>query len=158
MNGVSKITVTEDVALITFGKIPFDTALIARIFQSFADAGVNIDMISQTAPQSNTVSLSFTILGSDLVRVLETSNAMRKENAAVVPMVSSGNCKIQLYGEEMRMMCGVAGNALAALAKANIGITIITTSEVDISVLVNAAQLPDALQTLENAFGVHAQD
>ena len=50
MNGVSQLRITDDVALITFSKVPNNLKTISQIFNAFADAGINIDMVSQTAP------------------------------------------------------------------------------------------------------------
>jgi len=56
MNGVSKLTVTEDVALVTFNKLPADHKLIAGILDEFSKAEMNIDMISQTTSQGGDIS------------------------------------------------------------------------------------------------------
>ena len=51
MNGVSKISVCDEIALVSFQRIPSDIATLASIFTRLANAKVNLDMISQTAPQ-----------------------------------------------------------------------------------------------------------
>ena len=51
MNGVTQSSVTEDVSLITFIKVPNDLKIISGIFDAVSEAGINIDMVSQTAPQ-----------------------------------------------------------------------------------------------------------
>ena len=68
MNGVSKLTVTEDVALVTFNKLPADHKLIAGILGAFAEAKINIDMISQTTSRGGDISFSFTVPGGDMVK------------------------------------------------------------------------------------------
>lgn len=156
MNGVSKITVCEDVALVTFHKVPAKLSLIAGIFSDFAKAGVNIDMISQTAPQGHNIDISFTLPSEHLIRVLEVVNKFRETHAQIKPMVSNGNCKIQLYGEEMRNMNGVAAAAIAAVSKTNVDLALITTSEVDISLLVSCTHYEDAVAALEEMFSVKA--
>ncbi len=154
MNGVTQIRLTEDVALITFHNTPADSTLTAAIFTEFANAGINIDMISQTAPQGSTITLSFTVFSTDLIQVLELSNGFRDKYPSIKPMVSSGNCKIQLYGEEMPQMHGVAASAIAAIAKVGAELNLITTSEVDISLLVGNHHINEAIASLEETFGV----
>ena len=156
MNGVSKITVTEDEALVTFNKLPADHKVIAEILHRFAQEEINIDMISQTAPQSEFISFSFTVQGNYLVKVLELIQAFRESYPAVKPLVSSGNCKIQLYGEEMRAMYGVAARAMEAVASVNADIVIVTTSEIDISFLTTNACMKEAVTALETAFACSA--
>ena len=102
MNGVSKITVTEDISLVNFKNISRDLSVASRIMTEFSEQGINIDMISQSAPTGETADVSFTIDSKDLVRTLSIVQRFRVQYPNVRPSVSSGCCKIQLYGEEMR--------------------------------------------------------
>lgn len=154
MYGVDKITVTEDVSLITFGKIPADLKLISSIFKTFSQADINIDMISQAAPRGDATGVSFTVNSEKLVRVLELVNRFREEQPAIKPLISDGNVKIQLFGAGMEHMPGVAARAIAALAAVEGEVMLITTSEVDISVLVPRAHFEDAIAALEREFSV----
>ncbi len=152
MNGVSKLTVTEDVALITINRAPANAALLADILSQFADGGVNIDMISYAAPQGEYTALSFSILGSDLVRALGITARISETMPITPPLVSSGNCQLQLFGAEMETMPGVAARAMRAIASASVDISIITTSAVDISILVSAMHKEDAVAALKAEF------
>jgi len=157
MNGVTQITVTEDVALITFSKVPNDLKTLAHIFQVVSDAGVNIDMVSQTTPQGQFVSFSFTVCSGDTVKVLSLVNSLKNHADGIKPMVSTGNCKIQLYGEEMPRLQGVFAQVVAAVAKTEAELNLVTTSEVDVSLLLAPAHMEDAIAALEVQFGVKAQ-
>lgn len=155
MNGVSKITVTEDVALVTFRKVPNDLGVLASIFTQLADAKVNLDMISQTAPQGHRIDISFTLRSSQLVEVLGLANRFQEAHD-LKPMVSNGNCKIELYGEEMRDRYGVVSAAIAAVARTDAELTLISTGEVEISLLVPQSSCDEAVGALEDAFQVKA--
>ena len=61
MNGVSKISVTEDVCLISFNNIPRDLSVTSQIMTEFAVQDINIDMISQSAPIGESANVSFTV-------------------------------------------------------------------------------------------------
>ncbi len=154
MNGVSTLTVTDDVALITINRAPASASLLAQILTQFADAGINIDMISHAAPQGEYTSLSFSILGTELVKALHLTAKISESMPTIKPLVSSGNCQIQLFGTEMETTPGVAARAMRAIAAANVDITIITTSAVDISVLVSNAHKEDALAALKAEFAL----
>lgn len=156
MNGVSRIHITEDITLVTFRKVSAAPALTAKIFNAFANAGINIDMISQTAPYGNSVDFSFTLPSVQLAQVLTLIGRLREDYEEMSPMVSSGNCKIQLYGEEMRTMHGVAAAAIQAVSQTGAELSLITTSEVDISLLVSHAHCGQAAQALEKIFSVTA--
>ena len=156
MYGVDKITVTEDASLITFSKIPADLRLISEIFLRFGEAGIDIDMISQSAPKGENTSVSFTVGSEKLVQVLELINEFREEHPSIKPLIAGGNVKIQLYGEQMPGTPGIAARALAALAKTKCDLMLITTSEVDISLLVTSAHLGDALRVLRVEFALES--
>lgn len=157
MNGVSKITTCEDVALITFSKVPNDIKVISHIFTGVAQAGINIDMISQTAPQGEFVSFSFTVMGDETIKVISLANSLKGHSGGIKPMVSTGNCKIQIYGQDMPKTPGVFAEVLAAVASSGADLNLVTTSEVDISLLLSTAHFHDALTTLETTFGVTAE-
>ena len=115
---------------------------------------MNIDMISQTTSQGGDISFSFTVAGNDMVKALELLKRTNTEGAAVKPLVSSGNTKIQLYGEEMRDMYGVAARAIDVVARTGAQVVIITTSEVDISMLCAGAHVDECIVELEKAFSL----
>lgn len=157
MNGVSKLSVCDDIALVTFNRIGADMKFISAVFTDFAAEGVVVDMISQSSPTGDTVSVSFTISSGDLVKVLALANKYRAEYPDIQPLVSSGNSKLQLFGEEMRLMKGVAARAIGALSGADAHVLMITTSEVDISLLMTDYNLEPTIAVLESIFAVTAQ-
>lgn len=156
MNGVSRITVTEDISLITITNQTSDSVLIGNIFTEFAHEGIVIDMISQTVPQGSTMDISFTTHSQHVIKVLEAISRIKDKYRQIKIMVSTGNCKIQLYGEEMREMNGVAARAISSLTQQKIDITMITTSEIDISIIVSPANGLSAITALETSFDVSA--
>lgn len=156
MNGVSHITYTEDVVLITLRSQQGQSSLFTEIFQEFAKERIIIDMISQTAPQGSAVDVSFTVYSTQMVAALQVISRVRDRYSQLQIMAGTGNCKLHLYGEEMREISGVAATALAALVQ-TADILMITTSEVDISLVIPASGLEKSLEKLEQTFGVKPQ-
>lgn len=156
MNGVSRITVAEDISLVTISNQTSDSILIGNIFTEFAREGIVIDMISQTAPQGSTMDISFTTHSQHVVKVLGVISRIKDKYRQIKIMVSTGNCKIQLYGEEMREMNGVAARAIMSLVESSVDIIMITTSEIDISLIVSPANQLAAIKKLEASFGIKA--
>ncbi len=154
MHGVTRLSYCEKIAVVTFHNIPLATGLAAEIFQQLAQANINIDMVSQTAPVGETLSISFTCSDDDLRRVLDVSRKLREQYPQIKALVSSGNCKLQLYGEEMRTTPGVFARALSALAESNVELLLITTSEIDISLLIASTDLENAIQALNQSFAL----
>lgn len=154
MSAIEKITVSEDVALITFRNSPADMKFVAHVFDLIAKRGINVDMISQTAPISARMSLSFTILEDDLGRLMEIFSALRVEYPDLKYDVAGGNCKISLYGEPMRSIPGVAAEVFEAVAESGTDVRIISTSEIDISLLIPKAEYAAARETFGKKFGI----
>lgn len=152
MTAVQSITFVEDVTLISLQDSPADIQLISKIFEMISDAGVDVDMISQTPPHSGMPDLSFTVSGEDMGKILEISSKLRELNPALKLSISNGNCKISIFGEAMRGCPGVAGKVFKAAAEANADIRMITTSEVDISILVAKADFENTLSAVTAAF------
>lgn len=152
--GITKITYASDVTLITLSSLPCDSRAVAAVLTALADNSINVDMISQTAPQGGTIRLSFTIADSTLADALAVLANLRKENPAISPEILPGNCKLAFYDENMVQTPGVAAKVFSQLSQAGIQIMLITTSEVDISILVSGHDLSDALTVMCENFNV----
>ena len=133
--------------------VEFKGNSLARYLQIFADNGVVVDMISQSAPHGTTIDFSFTAAGSDLPLVMKAISAANLDkDAKASPLISVGYSKLNLFGEDMVTSCGVAARALNALAIAGIEVLLITTSDLDISLLVHAENEDAAYETLKKAY------
>ncbi len=152
MKQIEKVSFIEDVTLISLHDSPADIKLIAGIFEKISDAGIDVDMISQSPPNGQHSSLSFTVKDEDFGGILEIAAELRTLNPELKISVSSGNCKISVYGSGMRGTPGVAAKVFSAAAKANADIRMITTSEVDISMLVVKADVDNAIHAIESCF------
>lgn len=157
MKGITTITVTEDVALVTLRGSPAEIHFISHVFSEIAKKGVNVDMISQTTPVGNQVSLSFTVSDEQIGIILELCGLLHTETPQVKTDISSGNCKISLSGEAMRTSPGVAACVFDTLADIGTDIRMITTSEVDISILIPQTEYADVRDTLEQVFAIQPQ-
>lgn len=151
MNVISKISMTENVAIVSFEKVPARIGFLAGLFQRVAQAGINVDMISQTAPKGERNTLAFTVSDEEVPKILSIIVELNGGEPGVMPLVSSGNVKISLYGEEMPSHVGVAAEVFTCLNQAGIDLLLITTSDVDISLVVSGPHADAALRTLEEA-------
>ncbi len=143
------ISVFEDITLITLQNIPADINFVADVFRTIGDLGVDVDMISLSPVQSSRTSLSFTIADEDLVKVLSYTSTL--DDGSVKPIVSSGNCKISINDTEMEHCPGAAAKVFARAAAANTDIRLITTSEIQISLLVSKADFDSTFASLQKA-------
>ena len=148
MYGVSKISSEQNIMLTTFPGAQYSAQSLAEHLDVFAKAGIVVDMICQSAPRGTAVDFSFTTSYDNFAAVMKALPAAAKANP---PLVSGGYSKINLFGEEMVTSCGVAARALAG---ENIEIALITTSDLDISLLIRQQDEDAALEALHKAFEV----
>ncbi len=151
MYGVSKISSEQNIMLTTFPGAQYSAQSLADHLNVFARAGIVVDMICQSTPRGSAVDFSFTTSYDNFADVMKALPEAVKANP---PLISGGYSKINLFGEEMVTSCGVAARALQALAAENIEIALITTSDLDISLLVRQQDEDAALAALKKAFEV----
>lgn len=151
MYGVSKITSAQNIMLTTFPAAQYSAQSLADHLEVFANAGIVVDMICQSTPRGDRVDFSFTTSYDNFAAVMK---AMPEAVAANPPLISGGYSKINLFGQEMVASCGVAARALAALAQQNVEIVLITTSDLDISLLIRQQDEDVALAALHKAFAL----
>lgn len=152
MNIIERITLTEDITLISLQDSPADVSFISQIFEMISNEGIDIDMISQSPSIENTTNLSFTVSSDDFAKILVIAGKFRELNPELKINVSSGNCKISVLGEGMRGKPGVVTSVFKALANENTNIIMVTTSEVDISILVVKSDVESAILALQKKF------
>lgn len=151
MYGVTKITSEQNIMLTTFPGAQYSAQSLAEHLDVFAKAGIVMDMICQSAPRGSEVDFSFTTSYDNFTAVMVALPDAVKSNP---PLISGGYSKINLFGEEMVTSCGVAARALQALAKASVEVALITTSDLDISLLVRQQDEDVALEALHTAFAL----
>ena len=142
----AKIQVSSDVTLVTLRNAPADMNFIASVFEDIAALNIDIDMISLSPVQGSSTSVSFTINDDDLMPLLGYTSKLKSKN--IKPIVSSGNSIISLTDNDMADHPGVASKIFRAIADSNIDLRIVTTSQVQVSVLVTDAVFEQAYKAL----------
>lgn len=150
MSIIERVSVSEDVTLISLNNSPADINLISYIFERIAQAEIDVDMISQTPPNSRNSSLSFTVSDDSFGDILKITSELRKANPEMKFNVSNGNCKISVFGKNMQGTPGVAAKVFETVARAGADIRMITTSEQDISILVTKSDLNSVLSEIND--------
>ena len=129
------ITVTENVSAVTFNNVPLYKTIMEDILTAVADAGINIDMISMTAPTSERFGFGFTLDDDDMPKLLGVIKTL-KEKHDITPMINSTNRKIVIKTGEMEAQAGFAAKVFNLLNKIDAMILLITTGVDEISVLI----------------------
>ena len=129
------ITVTENVSAVTFNNVPLYKTIMEDTLTAVAEAGINIDMISMTAPTSERFGFGFTLDDDDMPKLLTVVKRL-KEKPDITPMINNSNRKIVIKTGEMEAQAGFAAKVFNLLNKIDAMILLITTGVDEISVLI----------------------
>ena len=154
---VSGVAYSRDEAKITLLGVEDHPGVAAEIFGRLADANVNVDMIVQSeARQPERQNIVFTCPERDAARAAETIDAAKAKIGVEEIHIRRDVAKVSVIGIGMRSQVGVARTMFAALAQKGINIEAIATSEIKISVLIDAAYTELAVRALHTAYGLDA--
>jgi aspartate kinase len=158
-NGMERLVVTgvtykKDEARITLKKVPDQPGIAAKIFTPIAEAGINVDMIIQNTRQGGQTDLTFTVPKDDFNQAMEIGRNVAKDISAEDVLGDDGIAKVSVTGVGMKNHSGVASKMFSTLAKENINILLISTSEIRISCIVAAKHAELAVRALHTAFGL----
>lgn len=152
---VSGIAYTKDEAKVTLVKVEDKPGVAARVFGPLAEANINVDMIVQNvSDDGRTTDMTFTVVASDLDRAIEVLKKSKDEIGYADLRGSTDIVKVSAIGVGMRSHAGVAAEMFRALAEKGVNIEAISTSEIKISVLINAAYAELAVRTLHSLYGL----
>ena len=157
-NVVSGIAYARDEAKVTLLKIADKPGVAAQVFGPLADANINVDMIVQNVSEDGRYTdLTFTVQSADLDRALEVLRKAKDHIGYFDLRGSTDIAKVSAIGVGMRSHAGVAAQMFNALAEKGINIEAISTSEIKISVLIDAAYAELAVRTLHSLFGLDSR-
>jgi len=151
---VSGVTHSKNEARITLKKVPDQPGIAAKIFTPVADAGILVDMIIQNTRAEGMTDLTFTVPKSDYKKALEIEKKIAGEIGAESVFGDENVAKVSVTGVGMKNHSGVAARMFSALAKENINIMLISTSEIRISCVVEEKYAELAVRVLHTEFGL----
>jgi aspartate kinase len=152
---VTGIAYSKDEAQVTLRGVEDKPGVAAGVFGPLAAANINVDMIVQNiSDDGTTTDLTFTVPVADYERAMATL-AQNKKGIGYAKLDGATDVvKVSVVGIGMRSHAGVAAKAFAALAQKGINIRVIATSEIKISVLIDAAHTELAVRTLHSIYGL----
>ena len=149
---VSGVACDKNEAKITLVRVPDRPGLAAQIFGPIADANIVVDMIIQNASEDGTTDMTFTVPKADHKKALTIVEKSLPALHAKGIKVDTEIAKISVVGVGMRTHAGVAAKMFQVLAQEGINIEMISTSEIKISVVIDAKYTELAVRVLHDAF------
>ncbi len=149
---VRAVTCDTKVAKITFASVPDRPGIASQIFSALAEANVVVDMIIQNSSAEGITDLTFTIPTADLTKGLTICRGIRENLSAKDVFGSNDIAKVSIIGVGMRSHSGVAAKMFSALAREGINIQMISTSEINISCVIDKKYAELAVRALHDCF------
>ncbi|MGF7158501.1 aspartate kinase [Rhodoligotrophos appendicifer] len=154
---VTGIAYSRDEGKVTVVRVPDRPGVSAAIFGPLADRGISVDMIVQNVSEDGLTDVTFTVPQKDLDRALKAIDESKDMIGYERIRSSQDVAKISVIGVGMRSHAGVAADMFKALAEKSINIQAITTSEIKVSVLIDAAYTELAVRTLHTTYDLDGE-
>lgn len=148
IRGVTKDTDVARISVVGMKDIPGNAF---KMFSRLAQKGINIDVILQSVGRDGTKDISFTCASAYADDAVEILNDIFAMEGAVVSSDTS-IAKVSIVGAGMQSHSGTASKMFGALYEAGINISMISTSEITISVLIDKALADKAVSAVHAAF------
>ena len=139
-------------AKMTLLGVPDRPGVSALLFESLAQANVNVDMIVQNTSIDGTTDISFTLPIGDIATAEPILKKVGDEVGATGINKDENIVKLSLVGAGMKSSPGIAAKMFRVLADNGVNIEMISTSTIRISVVVERSQLEKAVRALHTAF------
>jgi len=150
---IAGIAFNRDEAKLTVNGVPDRPGIAFLILGPVAEANIDVDVIIQNTSSEGITDFSFTVHRNDYVKTLALLNDV------VMPAVNAKKvtgdnkiAKVSIVGIGMRSHAGVAAKMFECLAKENVNIQMISTSEIKTSVVVDEKYMELAVRALHSVF------
>src|SRR5438874_13016110 len=151
---VRGVSIDRKQAKITIRGVPDEAGVAGHIFNAIASANIIVDMIVQNVSTGKTTDLSFTIHESDLDQARQLLDPIVKQTSANDIIARNGVAKLSVVGIGMRSHSGVAAKLFECLGHGGVNIQLISTSEIEIAVIVDEKDADAAARLTHEAFGL----
>jgi len=155
---VSGVTHDKKQARVTLIKVPDQPGIAANIFSPISEAGILVDMIIQNTRKGGKTDMTFTVPKGDFKRTMEITKKVALQIGAEEVLGDTDIAMVSVVGVGMKNHSGVASVMFNTLARENINILMIGTSEIRISCVIEEKYTELAVRVLHSAFGLDAEE
>jgi aspartate kinase len=149
---VSGIALDRNQARISLAGVKDRPGIASDIFNALADAEVNVDMIIQNKAVDDTTNIDFTVPVGDLHDAKKVVESFVASEEIQSDSYNEDICKVSVVGVGMKSHAGVAAKAFSTMAKENININMISTSEIKVSMVIDEKYAELAVRSLHDAY------
>ncbi|BAS67840.1 aspartate kinase [Bathymodiolus septemdierum thioautotrophic gill symbiont] len=150
---ISGIAHNKDEAKLSLIGVPDKPGIAFKILKPISEANIEVDMIVQSvSAREGLTNFAFTVHRNDFSKAEEILQKVCKGLDAKAVQSDDNVVKVSLVGIGMRSHAGIATQMFEILHEENVNIQMISTSEIKISVVIDAKYLELAVRSLHAAF------
>jgi len=149
---ITGIAVKTDEAKVSVIDVPDIPGIAAKLFSEVAKECINVNMIVQGTSRNGLSEISFTIPKKDLPTLKSIEDKIKSTVSCSKIVYDEDIAIVSIVGVGMRSHYGIASTVFSVLARLNINIEMISTSEIKISVVVRKDKAVDAANALHEEF------
>jgi aspartate kinase len=149
---ITGIAVKTDEAKVSVIDVPDIPGIAAKLFSEVAKECINVNMIVQGTSRNGLSEISFTIPKKDLPTLKSIEDKIKSTVSCSKIVYDEDIAIVSIVGVGMRSHYGIASTVFSVLARLNINIEMISTSEIKISVVVRKDKSVDAANALHEEF------
>ena len=142
-----------NVAKIAVRGVSDEPGIAYKIFSALAEANIDVDMIVQSASATDHKNdILFTVTQTDMVEAMSVIESLKETMHFDKADIEVNVAKVSIVGAGMLGSPGIAAGMFGALAKANVNIDVISTSEISVSCLVPEKDVKTAVNAIHEHF------
>ena len=151
---IKGVAMDNDVVRISVIEVPDRPGVAFKLFSSLAASKINVDIILQSIGRDGTKDISFTVATAHKDEAMQIAEEFCQTVGAKKVTAKDNLSKVSIVGSGMLSNPGVAATMFEALGENNINISMISTSEIKISVLIDQDQGKKAVNAIHDAFSL----
>lgn len=155
---VKGIALDKNVARISILEVEDTPGILAKVFTSLANEGINVDIIVQSGVLNGKADFSFTVSSGDVEKALQVIESIRPEVSYRQATSEAGLAKVSIVGAGMVSNPGVAAKMFEVIFSENVNIQMVSTSDIKVSCVVDADRVNDVIIALHTAYGLDTNE
>ncbi len=146
-----------DVARVTLNGIRTGPGTLSRVFAPLAERGISVDVIVESGVKGGAADVAFTVRRGDFAEARRLAGEVAYSLGGVVEG-EEGLGKVSVVGTGMLNRPGYAARMFASLGEAGIPIRMVSTSEIQVTCVVPAERVEEAVRQLHKDFELEERD
>ena len=148
---VNNLEIKESQVVFSLSHLPDKPGIAALIFEKLSEAGINVDLIVQATHEKNMNNITFTVADDCLAKTIEQCNLIIESLGGKYDFLENMT-KLSIQGAGIMGRPSVSAELFDSLSKANINVSVIATSEIKVSCVIDKPDIQKAIRIVGEKF------